>query len=410
MKSPLAKLIAAVLYWEAMFFRSRYRGPVVTISGSVGKTSVKEAIGQMTRRAYGEFSLVTPKSLNTEFGVPLTLLGFQKTPHGFGWLTAIFRGLLTAFLGASPKCIVLELGADRPGDMAYLGRLARPTHAVITSASEAHSANFSSVAAMKDEEAAITRFVGLDGVVVVNADDLFLAKLSVAPGQTKVTCRLHVHADYFASGTRVTLDGTAAVIHHRNRTQRVQVSRYGEHQIYSVLFAAAIGDALGISRDIQVETFKGLKPVAGRGALLPGLKNSWIIDESYNAQPEAMRLALQLLGQMPGRKRVAVLGDMRELKTPEPVHRAIGAMARQVSDVVIGIGPLARSYKADSWFLTAQEAAPAVLSQLGDGVIVLVKGSQNTIRLERLVKAIMRQPERANDLLVRQEKEWQKIP
>lgn len=407
LKSLVLSLFKIIFAWEASLFRARYSGPVIAITGSVGKSSTKEVIGLVIRKAYGENVIITPKSLNTEIGVPLTMLGFKQIPSGvIGWLVAPFRGLMVALFGVTPKCMVLELGADTRGDIAYLARLTRPTHGVITNISEAHSALMGGLEEIRREKLSLLEFIAPDGVVVLNGDDPHMAKARVQPTQTKLLVRLHTRSDYFASGIRITLEGTEAVMHHANRTQRVRVQRYGEHHIYSVLFAAAIADSLEISPAVQLQAFKEVRPVPGRGMLLEGKRDSIIIDESYNAQPAAMRASLELLAQLPAKRKIAILGDMRELKEPDAIHREMGKLAHEYADYVIGVGPLSKLYKPDEWFMTSREAVPSALRQLSAGAIVLVKGSQNTIRLERLVKELMQSPGQAKKMLVRQDLEW----
>lgn len=409
MKSLALRLLQSVLAWEAAIFRARYTGPMIAITGSNGKTSTKEAIGYLLKKAYGEGVVVTPKSFNAELGVPLTLLGFRSAPsQPFGWLFVPIKGLVTAFFSPLPKCIVLELAADHPGDIAYLGRLVQPTHAIITNISEAHSAFLGDLASIRAEKTSLLQFVSLDGTIILNGDDEHLAKYSVKGLQKKILVRLHKRADYFASNIKVTLEGTESILHHANRTQRLRIPRYGEHQLYSILFAAAVADSLGINPSLQVQAFRETRPVQGRGMLIAGKKGSYILDESYNGQPAAMRASIELLREMPAKRRVAILGDMRELANPEPIHQEIGKRVREIADYVIAVGPMSKAYKADEWFMTAEEAIPSALRQLGSGVIVLVKGSQNTIRLERVVKSIMADPSQAKQLLVRQEESWLK--
>lgn len=407
----MLRLLQIILAWEAGIFRSRYSGPIIAITGSVGKTGTKEIIGLVMKKTYGSACIVTPKSLNTELGVPLTLLGFYKQPDSIlGWLVAPFRGLMVALFGTLPRCMVLELGADHKGDIAYLGRLLKPTHVVITNISESHSQFLGTLDSIRQEKTSLLQFLAPDGHAFLNGDDDYLAHFPIHGLQHKVLVRLHKRADYFASSVKITLEGTEAILHHANRTQRIRVQRFGEHHIYSLLFAAAVADSLGISTANQIQAFKEIRPLPGRGTLIEGLKGSLILDESYNAQPEAMKASLALLGDMPAKRRVAILGDMRELKDPGPVHREMGKLARHFADYIIAVGPLSKGYKADEWFMTAQEVIPAALRQLGPGVIVLVKGSQNTIRLERVVKALMKNPAQAKQLLVRQEPEWLKRP
>lgn len=391
--------------------RNRMSGPVIAIVGSVGKTGTKDAIGTLVRQAYSaDGCFVTYKSLNAELGVPLTMLGFQDLPHGFGWLAAMGKGFIVSLFGVAPKCMVLELGEENPGDIALFSRLARPTHVIITDISEAHSAYLGDMANIEKETLSVLPFVEPGGMVIVNGDSSPAAKASIMPGQTKVQVKLGQRADYFMSSIKVGIDGTSGILHHANRTQKVAIRRYGAHQMYAVLFMAALGDSLGISQSQQLQAFKSLKPLPGRGTLLAGKRNSFILDESYNAQPAAMHASLELLRDLPGKKKVAILGDMRELKEPISHHKAIGALARDVADYVIAVGSQSKLYQADEWFLTSEAAIPSALRQLAPDVIVLVKGGQNTIRLERLVKGIMQNPEEASKKLVRQEPHWLRTP
>ncbi len=411
MKQLLRSFYQSLLAWEASLFRSRYNGSVVAITGSVGKTSTKDAIAVVLRQKFGDKLLVTSKSLNSDIGLPLTLLGYKSEPSSIvAWAWAPIRGLFYALFAHTPDCMVLELGADHPGDIAYLARLAQPTHAVITNAAEVHTAVLGPLKKIQQEKGSLLSFLTPDGVAILNGDDAYFSKITLGPGQTRVMIRLHDRADYFMSRIQVTLDGTESILHRGNQTQRVRIGRFGEHHMYSVLFASAVADSFGISLTEQAKAFKQLKASPGRGRMIPGKKGSYILDESYNASPSAVEASLRVLADLPAKKRIAILGDMRELADPEPAHRMIGQLAHEVSDYIIGVGPLSRAYKPNEWFMTSAEAIESALRQLGPGVIVLVKGSQNTIRLERVVKALMSHPEQAKDLLVRQEPFWDKRP
>lgn len=411
MKQLLRSIYQSILAWEAGVFRNRYHGPVVAITGSVGKTSTKDAIAIVLRQKFGDRLLVTSKSLNSDIGLPLTLLGYKSEPASiFGWAWAPIRGLFYARFAHTPDCMVLEMGADHLGDIAYLARLAQPTHAVITNAAEVHTAVLGPLEKIQREKGSLLSFLDPDGVAILNGDDAYFAKVALDSNQTRIVIRLHERADYFMTRIQVTLDGTEGILHRGNQTQRVRIGRFGEHHMYSVLFASAVADSFGISLTEQAKAFKQLKASPGRGRMIAGKKGSYILDESYNASPSAMEASLRVLDDLPAKKRIAILGDMRELEDPEPAHRAIGRVAHEVSDYIIGVGPLSRGYKPNEWFMTSTEAIDTALRQLGPGVIVLVKGSQNTIRLERIVKALMLHPEQANDLLVRQEPFWDKRP
>lgn len=410
-RNLIIKLVQFILFWQAGMVRARTTGPVIAIVGSVGKTSTKDALAIVVRHAVGTKNcFVTPKSLNAELGVPLTLLGFTKLPQGIGWLLALLNAQLIGWFGVAPKAMVVELGEENRGDLATFARLVRPTHLVLTELTEAHSAYLGSLKDIEQEFLSVLPFLASDGMVIVNGDNPTLADLKVGTGQTKISVRLQGRADYFCLGSKVGLEGTSTIIHHANRTQKIMIKRWGEHNLYAVLFMAALADFFGIRPSQQVTLFKTLKPSPGRGVLLDGQKGSLILDDSYNAQPAAMMAALETLRQLPAKTKVAILGDMRELADPELHHRAIGKMAQEVADYIIAVGPESKRYGANEWYLDATSAGHAALRRLAPGVIVLVKGSQNTIRLERAVKIIMAHPEDAPQKLVRQEREWQKIP
>ncbi len=409
LKSTFHSILKTLLSWEVILYRSRYRGPIIAITGSLGKTGTKEAVGHMVRKKYGTHCLVTPGNLNTEIGVPLSLFGYTAIPHNFwGWLLVPFRGLMVALFAPLPQCLVLEFGAEHKGDIAHLARIIRPTCAIITAITQAHTeTTIGSIGEVQKEKTALLHFLPLDGIAILNGDDEYLRNYQLSGGQEKILVRLYERADYFASGVKVNLAGTEAILHHNNRTQRLRIKRYGEQHMYATLFAAAIGDIFSISPTLQLEAFKSIHPIPGRGMLLEGKNGSHILDESYNASPLAMMAALEVLHQLPAHTRVAILGDMRELKESEKAHKEISQKMHKVADYSIAVGPLSRAYKADEWFLTSEEAIPSALRQAHKGVIILVKGSQNTIRLEKVVKALLLHPNQADKVLVRQGKEWE---
>ncbi len=195
----------------------------------------------------------------------------------------------------------------------------------------------------------------------------------------------------------------------------------GSYQIYVLLPAIAVGLTQGFSLQECVDSLKNFTPPPGRMTMIPGIRGSTILDSTYNASPDAVKEALNLLMEVsPGRK-VAVLGNMNELgdKT-EAFHRDVGKLAHKRADVLVTVGDLARfiSEEAQKEGHSAQDiyhyedadAASKFLSTLvQEGDTVLVKGSQNRVRLERLVEALMADPSQAKDLLVRQEKHWKDI-
>ena len=214
------------------------------------------------------------------------------------------------------------------------------------------------------------------------------------------------------------VSGLAFKIEYKGSVVPVRLTgAFGAPQAYAAASAAAVGLLLGMNLVEISEALADYAPPAGRMRIIEGIRGSQILDDTYNAAPEAMRAALQTLRDLPAARKIAVLGDMRELgRYTKDAHRAIGALAAQSADLIYCVGEYAR-YIADEaiargadrekvvLFPDAASAAAALAPTIQKGDLVLVKGSQST-RMERIVETLMAHPEAAEDLLVRQEPYW----
>ena len=371
------------------------------------------------------------KNYNTEIGVPLTILGTRHYGKNvFGWAIAFVRVLFRiAFRGAAyPEILVLEMGADRPGDIGYLVSLAPPAIGVVTAVGEApsHVEFFSGTDALALEKAKLIEAVPANGYVILNADDPRVSAMARSAGGRVLTygfgsaagvriggygLRISARPD----GTR-SADGIRFTLTHHGASAAVALKNtFGRPQAYAAAAAACVGLALGQPLSEIAQALGRYESPPGRLKLLAGNKRAQILDDTYNASPSAVLAALEVLREFPASRRIAVLGDMLELGAhTEEAHRAAGEAAAGVVNVFIAVGERmkfalqalpAREDLVVLWCAESREAGQKLDQLLRPGDAVLVKGSQ-AMRMERAVEEIMAEPARARELLVRQTGDW----
>ncbi len=424
----LKRLVISILVWEARVVLVRYKPRVIAITGSVGKTTTKEAIAAAIA---GDIRIRrSEKSYNGELGVALTILGLEnawKSP--WGWLLNFVHGfLLVSRRHAYPDWLVIEVGADRPGDIRKIATWLRPNIAVVTGVSEipAHVEFFDSPEHVFKEKRALAEYLQPGGTLVVNGDDPRMRELRAEFRGASVMYGCEPHNDYFASHIEILYEGDTPQgvlfrANHKGSSIPVSVrGALGIPRVYAALAAIAVAEAVGID---EVSAARGLSewaPPAGRARLLAGLKGAVIIDDSYNSYTAAALAALDTLKEVRAGRRIAVLGDMLELgKFTKEAHRTVGERAAASADKLITVGIRARNIAQaaldadmpDGDILQyengeSERAADELARALQPGDVVLVKGSQS-MRLERFVLGIMNDPDHASDLLVRMETEWQ---
>lgn len=430
------KAVVAILILEAKLVVRKYKPRIVAVTGSVGKTSTKDAIFAVL--AEGQHVRKSDKSFNSEIGLPLTILGCPNAWNNpLRWLQNIFDGFLLLVLPSRyPAWLVLEVGADRPGDISGVAQWLPVDVAVITRLPEVpvHVEFFDSPEQVVEEKAALINAVKPGGSVVLYADD---ARAKMLRGRAEArTLKVHtfgfgaadVQGSDFAfvdetgpCGARpigmsmhITMDGVSAPF--------VATGVLGTHSLLPMLAAAAVGGVLGKGLPEIVGSLGHYEPPAGRMHLLPGIKDTLIIDDTYNSSPAATAAALDtmlaLKAHTEGRGRcIVVLADMLELgRHSVDEHRKIGAHAAKVADVLVTVGFRARDIAeaaldnglpdgAIFQYEDASKAGDELDAMLAPCDIVLVKGSQS-MRMEKAIEHLMRDPERAGEWLVRQDKDW----
>lgn len=358
-------------------WRSCFRIPVIGITGSNGKTTVKEMCAAIMRahvrsEGYGSDTvLATRGNLNNDIGLPLTLLELRE----------------------GHRAAVVEMGMNRPGEIAYLAALARPTVAIVTNAQRAHLQGVGSLQQIAEEKGAIYGGLESGGVAVINADDPhagYWRDLNAA--RRVISFGLDEAAD--VSG-RCALHGLGASLELMSPEGCVAVNLKvpGAHNVRNALGAAAACLAAGATLDAVAEGLSGFSGTRGRLQSGPGLHGSTILDDSYNANPDSVRAAIDVLAATPGRK-VLVLGDMGEIGgTSAQIHDEIGGYAKSKGiDELHALGEMslvaARNFGEGGRHYASLEAlVEAVGKRLDADTVVLVKGSR-FMGMERVADAL----------------------
>jgi UDP-N-acetylmuramoyl-tripeptide--D-alanyl-D-alanine ligase len=353
----------------AAHWRSQFAIPLIAVTGSNGKTSVKEMLASILRGC-GE-TLVTQGNLNNDIGVPLTL----------------FR------LAAEHEYAVLELGANHPGEIAYLTDLARPTVGVVNNAGPAHLEGFGDVSGVAKGKGELFERLAPDAVCIINADDAFAGLWnSMASPRRTISFGLNAAADVCAKWTG-DISGSDVELMTPAGTASLRLALPGQHNVMNALAATAASLALDTALENIIRGLAVVRPVGGRWQAQPGIHGVQLIDDTYNANPASLQVALDLLSKADAETWL-VLGDMGELgKEGEQLHRKVGEEARQARvQHLFALGELAvkaaESFGNGAETFADMDGLNARLKELvRAGVIVLVKGSR-AMRMERVVEAL----------------------
>ncbi len=411
---------------------------VVGIGGSVGKTSTRKAVKWVLEAVYSPEEFRTShKNYNNELGVPLSVFGCRMPGRDpFKWLILLWNATVYA-LGIKRlqvKYLILEMAIDRPGDLEYLMNMAPPCAAIITAMGAEHTEFFGSTEAAIKEERKMLVALPEKGEAILNMDDpqtwasrsLIKAEPIGFGKQENALVRIvQTQVVYDAEHPEQSgLEMQYTILNYDSRKMRLK-GVFGEPHAYAAAAAIAFASCMDLDLDIVLkhleEVYCGMP---GRTRLIPGIKHTVLLDDSYNAQPQAMASAIRDLARFSlpvGGKRIAVLGDMLELgEIAEEEHRKIGTQVAQAGiDVLVCCGTLGRiiseaakragmSERRVFWFQESSSAGLFVQQEiLEEHDAVLIKGSQG-IRMERVTKELMAEPLRAEELLVRQEDKWSK--
>jgi UDP-N-acetylmuramoyl-tripeptide--D-alanyl-D-alanine ligase len=431
MTKSFKKALVTVLIWESKMVLRRYRPKIIAITGSVGKTSTKDAIFTILSK----FKTVrkSDKSFNGEIGLPLTILGLPNAWNNtWMWAENIIKGFfMIVFRRSYPEWLVLEVGVGKPGDMQMLAPWLKPDIVVITRFPDkpVHVEFFSSPEKIIEEKSILAHYVKKDGVLVLNHDDEKVYALHNKAVSKTVSYGFHENATYHATFPSYLYNkhhemiiplGINFKLEYGGNTFPVNVPHVvGMHYVGQALAALAVTNEIGCDLLLSINALAEYIPPPGRLSLIEGINNSILIDDTYNSSPVAMEAAIEVLKEIKGMRKIAVVGDMLELgKHTVEAHTEIGEKLYEIADIIITVGPRAKfvgegaiskgfTKKKIHNFDTWEPTARFLEKNIEKGDIVLLKGSQG-VRLERVVGAIMAHPELKSKLLCRQDKEWEK--
>lgn len=362
--------------------RRNYQGSVVAITGSNGKTTVKEMTASVLQCWLSTHK--TSGNLNNHIGVPLAVLSLELLK----------------------RVLVLELGMNHLGEISRLCEIARPHVGVITNIGQAHLGGLGSVASIQQAKGELTASLPSSGVAIVNADDPRTLALGRQSAARLLTFGQSQDADVRGwVRENLELDGTRCCVVLNGKTHSLRLRVPGTHQIMNALAAAAVGMTFGVPEERIVWALQRHRGVRGRLAVRRGREDVWLIDDTYNANPQSMRTALRFLAGVSGAgRRIAVLGDMLELgETGPALHEKIGSAVSNANiHVLIALGPNAR-YIAQGARQAGMECRRIHHAQSQQEVldaldkiaqprdVILFKGSRG-MAMERLVEALTDDP------------------
>jgi len=409
MRAYLRNILKWLLALLSRWTLAKYSPGIVGVTGTVGKTSAKEAIAAVLRQIRKVRS--SSGNFNTEFGLPLTILGdWEKSGGLFFWLkliTGSFFRLLFGGRAAYPELLVLEYGADRPGDIKCLLDIARPQIGIVTAVGDipVHVEFYSGPEAVAREKSRLVEALPAIGFAVLNFDD-------EAVYEMRDRTRAHVITYGFGNGADVKVTnlenrqeggkptGVSFKLEYGGSFVPVRLEgSFGKVQAYAAAAAAAVGIAFGMNLVKVSEALNYYQAPSRRGKAVAGIKDTWIIDDSYNASPLSVHAAIDLMKEFTAKRKIGILGDMLEIgKYAIEAHEQIGRFSEKVFDILVTVGPRAKfiadaavkaglSRKNVLTFDVAEDAQRPVQDLLKKGDLVLVKGSR-AIGLDKIVEEI----------------------
>ena len=343
--------------------------PLVGITGSNGKTTVKEMLGSILRAHVGaDAVLMTAGNFNNDIGLPLTLLG----------------------LNAAHRYAVIEMGMSHPGELTNLSALARPDVALVNNALRAHLGGFDSVEGIAQAKAEIFSGLSEQGIAVINQDDDNRAVFESAAGTHRILRFGLNSGDVYAKGHNLGIDGSTVTIASPAGEIDVRLPVPGEHNVKNALAATTLALALEIPTSAISRGLMSFVAVKGRLQKKNAINGATVIDDTYNANPDSMKAGLDVLSRMRA-PRWFVMGDIGELGDTAPaLHAEVGAAAAQLGiEMLLTLGDISRNAaqafgERAKHFDQIEDLLAYLDGNLPAGATVLIKGSR-FMRMERIV-------------------------
>lgn len=401
----------------------KYKPKIVGITGSVGKTSAKVAADLVLSAKFKVRS--NQKNYNNEIGVPLTIIGAEAGGKSvFKWLGVFLKWLAIIILPVRyPEIIILEMGVDRPGDMEYLLNLVPVDVGIMTNISGSHLEFFKTLENILEEKGKIIKKLPADGAAILNSDDEKIMSFKGQASAPVYTFGFSEKAQFKAENISFSeeMSGIYFRLNYEGKSVPVRLKHVlADYLVYAALSAVAVGIHFKINLVDIAAALEKFSPLPGRMKLIPAIKKSYVIDDSYNASPTSVLAALKILEKISPKRKLVVLGDMLELGAEEEKgHRAIGKKVFEMkADLFFAIGDRMESavkelrslgYPEEKifYFDNQEMLGRKLQEEIQEGDLILVKGSQG-MRMEKVVEEIMGEPQRKEELLCRQDASWKK--
>jgi UDP-N-acetylmuramoyl-tripeptide--D-alanyl-D-alanine ligase len=407
MKNKMKKGLEKVVRKLAVLTLKKYKPGIIGITGSVGKTSTKEAIFTILKES--RFVRANHANFNNELGLPLTILGdYEKITGKMFWVKVILIAILKLiFRFKYPEMLILEFAADKPGDMKNLLDVAKPQIGVVTAIGDipAHIEFYSGPEAVAREKSKILENLPSTGFAVLNADDKYVLEM-------KSRTKAYVMTFGFSSEANVQITnfenraesgkptGISFKLNYGGSFVPIRIDGcFGKPQAYAAAAASAVGFAFGMNLVKISEALQSYKSPSQRTRIILGIKDTFVIDDSYNASPLSMKAAIETANSLKSKRKIAVLGDMREIgKYTVQAHLEIGELVGESFDILVTVGPMSK-FIADAAFKKgmpiknifsfeySDDARLKVQELMKKGDLVLVKGS-HAMEMEKVVEEI----------------------
>ncbi len=422
------KLLERALRFMARVVLRKYHPIIIGITGSVGKSSTKEAIALIVSRTY--FIRKAEGNYNNEIGIPLTIIGTKSGKSSlFAWGKIVCKWLwMVIFPVRYPEVLVLEMGIDRPLDMEYLLSFVPVKIGVVTQISSSHIAFFGSIGNIAKEKSKLLSALPPDGFAILNSDDKNVVKMQEKTRAKALTYGFGLDAMLRADNLLFHRDvkrveGFSFKLNYEGKTIPVRLPKIiARHHIPGALAAAAVGVALKMNLVEIAEALENFEPLPGRLCLLPGKNGMILLDDTYNASPVSTRAALETLGEFMAPRKVVILGDMLELGADATQEHTIlvtdivasgaqivvtvGKHMRSLYDALLSSGfPSRQAY----WFPSPSSILESLPSIVRSEDLILIKGSRG-MRMEKITEALLMDPSAREKLLCCQSEEWRRRP
>lgn len=422
----MKSIVEKILKFLTKKYLAKYNPKIIAITGSNGKTSTREAIYVVLKNKYKVRR--SEKNYNTEIGVPLSVLGVEGPKNIFSWPKVLIDAYKATYNPKNvPEILILEMAADKPGDIKYLTSFIKPDISVITAIGNlpVHVEAYSGPKGVAEEKSNLVKVLETNGVAILNYDDKMVMDMERKTKAHVLTYGFENGAETKCGGMQSIISdneedffGTTFKIETDGKVMPVRLKNvYGKPSVYASLTAFSVGKVLGMNLVEIAQALEDYRAPKGRLNFIKGINGSNILDDTYNASPLAMFAALDVLKDISAKRKIVVMGDMKELgKYSEEAHMSVGKEAAKFADIIFTVGgnsefisngATEEGFDAKNIleFKSSIDAGISLKEMIQSGDLILVKGSQS-MRMELVVEQIIAHPEMKKDLLVRQDWPW----